>query len=64
MVKGESIVGVGAMEARRKEDNGHQDGANTASIPQASTSKNEDQVNLTCLLYIGLLKGGSTLKLP
>ena len=26
--------------------------------------KNEDQVNMTCLLYPSLLKGGPTLKLP
>ena len=26
--------------------------------------ENEDQVNMTCLLYPSLLKGGPTLKLP
>ena len=66
VVKGESIVSVATnereMEMKKQVTTQWEEAL--FSIPLFQTSKNEDQVKKTCLLYIDLLKGGATLKLP
>ena len=68
--EGETIVCVATMETngKEKQDLTHKSEGKQCSLflvcTKKNASENEDQVNLTCLLYIVLLKGGSTLKLP
>ena len=54
------------MEKKRKDSTHKGEGSNAlySCSQQRMYMKNEDQVNMTCLLYPSLLKGGPTLKLP
>ena len=54
------------MEKKRKDSTHKGEGSNalySCSQPKRMYMKNEDQVNMTCLLYMDLLKGGLTLTL-
>ena len=63
--RGESIVSVATMEANGKRNKTqHTRWRKQCSLFLLAYNENEDQVKMTCLLYIVLLKGGLTLKLP
>ena len=67
--EGETIVCVATIETdgKEKQDLTHRSEGKQCSLFFVCTKKNasedEDQVNMTCLLYMDLLKGGSTLTL-